>query len=71
MILDNNGNKNHGTNQLNLLFGCNRFHYMLLSNLSRNGKIIKKYLSRDARKPVFGVSDQVRHKPACTSSEKS
>ena len=29
------------------------------------------YLSRDARKPVFGVSDQVRHKPACTSSEKS
>ena len=29
------------------------------------------YLSRDVRKPVFGVSDQVRHKPACTSSEKS
>ena len=28
-------------------------------------------LSRDARKPVFGVSDQVRHKPTCTSSEKS
>ena len=28
-------------------------------------------LSRDARKPVFGVSDQVRHKPAYTSSEKS
>ena len=27
--------------------------------------------SLDARKPVFGVSDQVRHKPACTSSEKS
>ena len=26
-----------------------------------------KYLSRDARKPVFGVSDQVRHKPACTT----
>ena len=25
--------------------------------------------SLDARKPVFGVSDQVRHKPACTSSE--
>ena len=32
---------------------------------------IKDHLSRDARKPVFGVSDQVRHKPACTSSEKS
>ena len=28
-------------------------------------------MSRDARKPVFGVSDQVQHKPACTSSEKS
>ena len=27
------------------------------------------HLSRDARKPVFGVSDQVRHKPGCTSSE--
>ena len=26
-------------------------------------------MSRDARKPVFGVSDQVRHKPACTVSE--
>ena len=30
-----------------------------------------KHMSLDARKPVFGVSDQVRHKPACTSSEKS
>ena len=28
-------------------------------------------MSLDARKPVFGVSNQVRHKPACTSSEKS
>ena len=27
-------------------------------------------LGRDARKPVFGVSDQVRHKPTCTSTEK-
>ena len=34
-------------------------------NASRNE------VSRDVRKPVFGVSDQVRHKPACTSSEKS
>ena len=24
------------------------------------------YMSRDARKPVFGVSDQVSHKPGCT-----
>ena len=28
-------------------------------------------MSLDARKPVFRVSDQVRHKPACTRSEKS
>ena len=27
------------------------------------------HLSRDARKPVFGISDQVRHKPGCTVSE--
>ena len=26
-------------------------------------------MSRDARKPVFGVSDQVRHKPLCAVSE--
>ena len=26
-------------------------------------------MSRDARKPVFGISDQVRHKPGCTVSE--
>ena len=29
------------------------------------------YLSRDARKPVFGVSDQVRQKPGYTVTEKS
>ena len=28
-------------------------------------------LSHDARKPVFGVSDQVRHKPTCTVTEES
>ena len=27
------------------------------------------HLSRDARKPVFGISDQVRHKPVCAVSE--
>ena len=26
-------------------------------------------MSRNAKKPVFGVSDQVRHKPACTVIE--
>ena len=29
------------------------------------------YISRDARKPVFGVSDNVQHKPACTVIEDS
>ena len=27
------------------------------------------YMSRVIRKPVFGVSDQVRHKPGCTATE--
>ena len=27
------------------------------------------HLSRDARKPVFGISDQVWHKPTCTVAE--
>ena len=26
-------------------------------------------LSRNVRKPVFGVSDQVVHKPCCTATE--
>ena len=26
-------------------------------------------VSLDVRKPVFGVSDQVRHKPGCTATE--
>ena len=28
-------------------------------------------MSSDARKPVFGVSDKVRHKPACAAAKKS
>ena len=27
------------------------------------------HMSLVVRKPVFGVSDQVRHKPGCTSTE--
>ena len=30
-----------------------------------------EYMSRDTRKPVFGVSVQVRRKPACTVTEKN
>ena len=29
------------------------------------------YMSRDVRKPVFGVSDQVRHKPGWEITEDS
>ena len=29
------------------------------------------YMSRDARKPVFGISDQVRHKLTYTLAEES
>ena len=28
------------------------------------------YVSHDPRKPVFGTSDQVQHKPVCTVPEK-
>ena len=51
---------------------------------SDNGKVIKNhdlllwfttyehhYVSRDARKPVFGDSDQVWHKPVCTVTERA
>ena len=31
--------------------------------------ISKDQMNRDARKPVFGVSDQVRHKPVCAAAE--
>ena len=31
--------------------------------------IKKKNMSLVVRKPVFGVSDQVRHKPSCTATE--
>ena len=29
----------------------------------------QKYMSLVVRKPVFGVSDQVPHKPGCTATE--
>ena len=36
----------------------------------RNERVTPHHLSRDARKPDFEGSDQVRHKPTCTVSEK-
>ena len=38
------------------------------SVLSKQGLVIPN-LSLVVRKPVFGVSDQVRHKPDCTATE--
>ena len=32
-------------------------------------RLDRLYMSRVARKPVLGVSDQVRHKPGCTATE--
>ena len=32
-------------------------------------KVSKRKMSLVVRKPVFGVSDQVRHKPSCTATE--
>ena len=32
-------------------------------------KLMFSHISRDARKPVFGVSDQERHKSACAATE--
>ena len=38
---------------------------------STEGNNVKSYMSLVVRKPVFGVSDQVRHKPGCTTTEDS
>ena len=32
-------------------------------------KVVLYHLSRDVRKPVFRVSDQVRHNPGCAATE--
>ena len=46
------------------------FHNPLLSRITAIGEAGSKYeLSRDARKPGFGISDLVRHKLGCTVSE--
>ena len=40
-----------------------------ISNLRSVLFILFYYMSHATRKPVFGVSDQVRHKPACAATE--
>ena len=41
----------------------------IISNLKSEIENKEKQLSLVLRKPVFGVSDQVRHKPGCTAAE--
>ena len=43
---------------------------MLMFYIKMLYKLIYFKMSRDARKPVFGVSNQVRHKPACAVTDK-
>ena len=40
---------------------------LIYSNIDVNTCVI--IMSLVLRKPVFGVSDQVRHKPGCTATE--
>ena len=47
---------------------CNHGLVACTNNTCNEGLIIA-HLSRDARKPVFGVSDQVRHKLTCIVTE--
>ena len=43
---------------------------MLKSYFENSIHVIRAfYMSLVVRKPVFGVSDQVQHKPGCTASE--
>ena len=44
-------------------------HILIISIQYRSARIKQNDLSRDERKPVFRVSDQVRHKSACKVTE--
>ena len=50
-------------------------HYLTqyLRPMQFKDKPVRKwdYMSRDVSRPVFGVSDQVRHKSACTAGHRS
>ena len=43
----------------------------IVKNVETTAIEIKVHMSLVLRKSVFGVSDQVRHKPACTATEAS
>ena len=43
--------------------------FQICKQLYWNLSVQDSHLSRDARKPVFWVSDHVRHRPGCTVTE--
>ena len=53
-----------GTSRVSLVFGT----LLLLSGTSLETGT-GKYMSRIIRKPIFGFSEQVQHKPGCTTTE--
>ena len=57
--------------RFNCLVNGTQNHNDLCHDVYKMALYMYLYLSRDARKPVIGVSDQARHKPACSSTEKS
>ena len=53
------------------LFGDDYDKNNLSSEKGAEGSQVCHHLSLDVRKPVFGVSDLVRHKPCCAVTEDS
>ena len=50
-------------------FCCSKIVYFPLDYKKFQFAILRFHLSLVMRKPVFGVSDQVQHKPGCTATE--
>ena len=59
----------YGKNLQNRLLPNQKFHDLETWYGPWGLKVYKCYMSLVLRKPVFGVSDQVRHKPGCTATE--
>ena len=59
----------------NLCFACSEVILMSTYKIDFNEELTKiifqlsSNMSLVVRKPVFGVSDQIRHKPGCTTTE--
>ena len=57
----NNEHKDGNKHLIKFLFGMNSSKQYLKSQINKMSLVV--------RKPVFSVSDQVRHKPGCTATE--